>query len=156
MSEDDGIDPELFRFRHWQSDALTTRLDRIPFLCTQYLGHLANDELPPLVELAEAADLDVVLVDHPELEIVEVVERADLVNDVEATCAVVAQDAVERHRISVKVVLVILIIVSIKSCKCINLILYECMTKGKKILKGTQNYLKNMSKKSAKILTLLD
>jgi hypothetical protein len=77
---------------------------------TIYLGHLAYDELPPLVELAEAADLDVVLVDHPELEIVEVVERADLVNDVEATCAVVAQDAVERHRIAVKVVLVILLI----------------------------------------------
>jgi hypothetical protein len=78
---------------------------------TVYLGNLANDELAPLVELAEAADLDIVLVDHPELEIVEVVERADLVNDVEATCAVVAQDAVKRHRISVKVVLVILIIV---------------------------------------------
>jgi hypothetical protein len=80
------------------------------FLCTRYLGHLANDELPPLVELAEAADLDIVLVDHPELEIVEVVERADLVNDVETTRAVVAQDAVERHRIAVKVVLVILLI----------------------------------------------
>ena len=72
------------------------------------LRHLADDKLPPLVELAEAADLNVVLVNHPELEVVEVVEGADLVDYVETAGAVVAQDAVEGDRVPVKVVLVLL------------------------------------------------
>jgi hypothetical protein len=74
----------------------------------QYLGHFTDDKLPPLIEFVEAADLDVVLVNHPELEIVEVVEGADLVNDVEAACAVVAEYAVEGDWVAVKVVLILL------------------------------------------------
>ena len=87
---------------------LATNPFRNSYQISTDLRHLADDKLPPLVELAEAADLNVVLVNHPELEVVEVVEGADLVDDVEPAGAVVAQDAVESNRVPVKVVLVLL------------------------------------------------
>ncbi len=34
-----GSNQELLRLRQWQSDALTTRLDPIPFLCRHHLVH---------------------------------------------------------------------------------------------------------------------
>ena len=87
---------------------LATNSFRNSYRISTDLRHLADDKLPPLVELAEAADLNVVLVNHPELEVVEVVEGADLVDYVETAGAVVAQDAVEGDRVPVKVVLVLL------------------------------------------------
>ena len=54
------------------------------------------------------ARLQEVLLDHPELEVVRVLQGAHLVNTVELPCPVVVEDAVEGARVSVHVELVVL------------------------------------------------
>ena len=77
------------------------------------LLHLADDVVPSGVELVDAANLQIDFLDHPELQILSELQRADFVYDVQAPGAVEVEDGVEAAWISVKVNLICLQTVSV-------------------------------------------
>ena len=71
------------------------------------LLNLGDDVIPPRIELVNAANLEIELLDLPELQVVREVEDADLVQDVEAVSSVEVEDAVEGGGVAVEVDLVL-------------------------------------------------
>ena len=81
------------------------------------LLHLTEDVVTPRVELVEAAHLEVDVGDVPVVEVILVIENADLVDDMKPVRPIEVEKAIEDDSVAVKVELVLSKTVGIRQLK---------------------------------------